>query len=286
VYVVPTRIDRDTTLLVVLGYEPKELPSWVSLAFATMQIHFLAHRLVVSEADRRARLGAEAARLGLQLDADIAARIGVTAADLSHLHLWRTRCQQAILGVTHLTNFCLLANSAILPFAELIKVSSRVKAVDSILHKFLPPTKRIWPEYGQLEDIAGVRVICPTLSCLKIIEDFLVGQKAAAHGVRLHSTIVPSRRDYISSPTKSGYRAIHLILEVETYLGDEGVRNVPCEVQLRTTFQDVWAVISHATLYGADRKERRRHSDKLRDTALALEHSENLLEELISSEEK
>jgi putative GTP pyrophosphokinase len=81
-------------------------------------------------------------------------------------------------------------------------------------------------------------------------------------GLRLHPTIVEPRRDYVAAPTGNGYRALHLILEVETRFGDEGVRMVPCELQLRTMFQDTWAKISHSFVYHAG-PETKYHAQQL-----------------------
>ena len=89
------------------------------------------------------------------------------------------------------------------------------------------------------------------------------------------------RRDYVFEPTPTGYRAIHLILEVDTYLPGEGVRAVPCEVQLRTTFQDLWAEISHATVYQASHTDRRKSRVLMKEITEALDQCQTLTEKLI-----
>jgi len=116
---------------------------------------------------------------------------------------------------------------------------------------------------------------------LEAVEQFLLGEKAAAAGVRIHGGVPDPRRDYAATPTISGYRAVHLILEVETRLGEEGTQVVSCEVQLRTMLQDAWARISHATLYRA-KEDRRRHGEELRETATVLERCEELFQRVAS----
>ena len=63
--------------------------------------------------------------------------------------------------VSHAVNMILMRAGHSIPLAREIKIESRVKAVDSILLKMLS-TRTAWPNYESIEDIAGVRVICPT----------------------------------------------------------------------------------------------------------------------------
>jgi Region found in RelA / SpoT proteins len=53
-----------------------------------------------------------------------------------------------------------------------------------------------------------------------------------------------AHEDYISQPKDSGYRALHLIVEVEV---PHGVTNVPIpvEVQIRTLLQHAWGELTH-----------------------------------------
>lgn len=284
VFTVPMQTDPETVFVATLGFSQGSIPVWFSIDSATMLVQFLAHRLIVSETDRRARLAGAATSLGMKLSVELASRIGVQPAELGQLQYWRNRCKQAIAVVEHLIDFLLLSDDPNIPLHKLVRVTSRLKTVDSILRKYLLPAKRVWPEYEKLEDIAGVRVICPTRSGICAIEKFLLSDRASAVGVKLHSIIDEPRRNYVELPTKSGYRAIHLILEVETKLENGGIQRVPCEVQLRTMFQDAWAAISHATLYRASKKKRHHHSEELREVGESLERCEELAEKLVKGE--
>ncbi|MSR60385.1 MAG: hypothetical protein EXS05_22555, partial [Planctomycetaceae bacterium] len=66
-------------------------------------------------------------------------------------------------------------------------------------------------------------------------------------------------------------------VEVDTYLNDTGLCPVPCEVQLRTVFQDIWATIAHDTSYGSSTKSRRLE-EWLRDMGKKLQQCEQIAE--------
>lgn len=63
------------------------------------------------------------------------------------------------------------------------------------------------------------------------------------------------RRDYVASPKPSGYRSLHLIVEVPIFLEREK-RCVKVEVQLRTISMNFWASLEHQLRYKKDLAER------------------------------
>jgi putative GTP pyrophosphokinase len=60
--------------------------------------------------------------------------------------------------------------------------------------------------------------------------------------------VLVEKRDYIKNPKPSGYRSLHLIVEVPIYL-HSGKKMVKVEVQLRTIAMDFWASIEHKLRY-------------------------------------
>ena len=59
------------------------------------------------------------------------------------------------------------------------------------------------------------------------------------------------KRDYIKNPKPSGYRSLHLIVEVPIFLeNDKKIMKV--EVQLRTIAMDFWASLEHKMRYKKD----------------------------------
>lgn len=93
----------------------------------------------------------------------------------------------------------------------------RVKSFDSILKKV--KRKQIPFSLESIEeninDIAGVRVICSFQEDIYMLADCLLQQD----DVRLIE-----RKDYIKNPKPGGYRSLHLIIEVPIFLEKENVR--------------------------------------------------------------
>lgn len=284
ILLIPMQIGPGRSFVATLVFDAEGLPTWLTLDAAALTVQYLTHRLIVSESDRRARVATEAAKLGIQIDAELATEAGVTPTDLLQLDHWKSRCSQAIGIVRSLLDFYLLSDVTHEPLRQLIRVESRVKATNSILRKMTSRTKGEAFQFAQIEDIAGVRVICPTLAKISQIQDFLKCEKAVTAGCRLHPTIEHPERDFTNKPTGDGYRAVHLILEVDTYLNDGGSHPVPCEVQLRTMFQDLWATIAHDTLYVASATSSRLR-DGLRELGKALQDCEELAERIVEDQE-
>lgn len=90
-----------------------------------------------------------------------------------------------------------------------------------------------------IKDIAGVRVICSFPEDIYMLADCLLNQD----DIKLIE-----KKDYIKNPKKSGYRSLHLIIEVPIFLQDEK-KSIKVEVQLRTIAMDFWASLEHKLRY-------------------------------------
>ena len=95
---------------------------------------------------------------------------------------------------------------------------------------------------AQIQDIAGVRIVCPFASDVYWISDMLTGQP---------DVTVLEVEDYIARPKANGYRSLHLIVTVPVYLSDR-TEHVPVELQIRTIAMDFWASVEHAIYYKYD----------------------------------
>lgn len=120
-------------------------------------------------------------------------------------------------------------------------VKSRVKTPQSIAGKLekkhLPVTFESMVK--NLHDIAGVRVICPYISDIYSVRDMLLKQP---------DITLLEEKDYIKNPKESGYRSLHLVIEVPVYLS-ETTHHVKVELQLRTIAMDFWACLEHELHY-------------------------------------
>ncbi|WP_296020304.1 GTP pyrophosphokinase family protein [uncultured Treponema sp.] len=95
-----------------------------------------------------------------------------------------------------------------------------------------------------LNDIAGIRVICPYISDIYKVRDILLKQPDIS---------LIEEKDYIKAPKKSGYRSLHLVVEVPVYLSDT-THKVKVEIQLRTIAMDFWASLEHELHYKTSTK--------------------------------
>lgn len=120
-------------------------------------------------------------------------------------------------------------------------IKTRVKSYDSILKKIrrknIPLNLQAIEE--NLKDIAGVRVICSFPDDIyKLAESFL----------KQDDITLIERKDYIKNPKPSGYRSLHLIVQVPIFLQNEK-KMVNVEVQFRTIAMDFWASLYHKMRY-------------------------------------
>ncbi len=126
-------------------------------------------------------------------------------------------------------------------------IKSRMKSPKSIIKKLwrkeLPFTVESIEK--NIRDIAGVRVICAFPEDVYILAEYLLKQDDI--------TLVRVK-DYIKSPKKTGYRSLHLIVQVPIFLANEK-RMVHVEIQLRTIAMDFWASLEHKMQYKKDSLE-------------------------------
>lgn len=123
---------------------------------------------------------------------------------------------------------------------RIINISGRVKNVDSIEEKVYRKGILSSQIFEKFDDIAGVRVVCEYLSDVY----YLMGYIKENPLIR-----VIEIDDKIERPTQEGYRGIHVIVEMDVYYDKQLYEGVKVEVQLRTSFQNGWAMKTHELTY-------------------------------------
>lgn len=120
-------------------------------------------------------------------------------------------------------------------------IKTRIKSYESIVRKIrkkeIPLNIRSLEQ--NINDIAGVRVVCSFPEDIYMLSDCLLQQD----DIRLLE-----KKDYIKSPKPSGYRSLHLIVSVPIFLHNEK-REMKVEVQFRTIAMDFWASLEHKVRY-------------------------------------
>lgn len=120
-------------------------------------------------------------------------------------------------------------------------IKTRLKSPESIMDKL---SRRGLPFSAEsieqnLNDIAGVRVICACISDIYMLRDALLRQD---------DIVLLQEKDYIKNPKPNGYRSLHLIVETPIFLHDQK-KQMRVEVQFRTMAMDWWASVEHKLRY-------------------------------------
>ena len=125
-------------------------------------------------------------------------------------------------------------------------IESRVKTAASIVNKLLSRGAEVTPSSARenINDIAGVRVVCCYIDDVYSVADMLLRQS----DIRLLR-----EQDYIREPNYNGYRSLHLDIELPIYLSEK-TEMVKAEVQLRTVAMDFWASLEHDLRYKSDKE--------------------------------
>lgn len=131
-------------------------------------------------------------------------------------------------------------------------VNTRIKSPESIIKKM--KKRNIELTYKDMieniNDIAGIRIVCPLKKDINSIKDFLK---------KLPGINVLKEKDYITYPKKSGYSSYHLILEVPVMLAKQNIY-VKVEVQIRTIAMDFWASLEHKMKYKSEEEISKKES--------------------------
>ncbi|MDC3417194.1 GTP pyrophosphokinase [Aquibacillus salsiterrae] len=118
-------------------------------------------------------------------------------------------------------------------------VTGRVKPVASILEKAYQKNISIDQIEAEIQDIAGLRVVCQFVDDIYTIVDMLKTR---------NDFEIVEEKDYIQEKKESGYRSFHLVIKypVETIRGE---KRVIAEIQIRTLAMNFWAINEHSLNY-------------------------------------
>ena len=128
-------------------------------------------------------------------------------------------------------------------YSPMEQVCGRVKSISSILDKAQKKNIEVDKIEEQLDDIAGIRIICQFVEDIEKVADLIRNRSDMQ---------VVTEKDYINHMKSSGYRSYHLILEIEDETTDalgNTLGHYYAEVQLRTIAMDSWASLEHQMQY-------------------------------------
>ncbi len=124
---------------------------------------------------------------------------------------------------------------------ELSTIVSRAKTLSSFLEKI--QRKNYRDPVTEITDFAGVRVVCLYNDDLQEVEN----------GVAEHFEVIEKIDKFTDRrPDQFGYGAVHFVVKLgKTSSGAryDDLKNLVCEIQVRTVLQDAWAIIDHHLVY-------------------------------------
>ena len=120
-------------------------------------------------------------------------------------------------------------------------INTRLKRSSSLIEKMQRNNISLSIENIEenIDDVAGIRVICSYVDDIYQISEALISQKDIE---------LISQKDYIANPKPNGYRSLHMIVRVPVHF-ENSLRYVKVEVQIRTIAMDFWATLEHELRY-------------------------------------
>ena len=92
---------------------------------------------------------------------------------------------------------------------------------------------------SNINDIAGIRIICPLKSNIYTIRDYIR---------EFNDIEIIKEKDYVKHPKESGYSSYHMIIKIPVYVGQEE-NKMKLEIQIRSLAMDFWASLEHRIKY-------------------------------------
>ena len=157
-------------------------------------------------------------------------------------------------------------------------INCRIKTPDSIIKKM--KRKQYDLNYKNLienvDDIAGIRVVCPFKSDIPKVVEILEENP---------NLEILQKKDYITKPKKSGYSGYHIIAQTPVNIGD-AFANVKTEIQIKTMAMDFWSSTEHKLKYKAKNKLSKSDSKKMLRYAKIINKMDNEIMKIHKKYEK
>lgn len=149
-------------------------------------------------------------------------------------------------------------------------IHGRVKSVTSILDKLQRKKIPFEEVEQQVEDIAGMRIICQFVEDIEKVKNLLLSRSDIEF---------KNEKDYLNHAKPSGYRSYHLIVYY-TVNTMHGPKKLNVEFQIRTMAMDFWATIEHSLQYKYKMnmpEHVRKRLSKSAEAILALDHEMSMV---------
>jgi len=151
-------------------------------------------------------------------------------------------------------------------------MEKRVKEFPSLIKKLKRKGFPLNAESAKenIQDIAGIRVVCNYIEDVYTIEKLLLRQA----DVKLLK-----RKNYIEYPKSNGYKSLHIVVSIPVFLA-ERVKVIPVEIQIRTIGMDMWASLEHKLRYKNPRVSTEQYQEKLKECSIEITNVEQKMQEM------
>lgn len=172
----------------------------------------------------------------------------------------------------------IIEQNVFFPEVKIVSIQGRSKEPDSLRDKI--KRKKYTSPLEEITDLAGVRVVCnyePNLSVIGefVRQNFLVHE----HIDKAHTLGVD----------RMGYHGSHYVVSLgNRYSGAryDKIKELKCEIQIRTVLQDAWALISHHLVYKDEATIPERLRRDLNNVASLLEIAQGVFDTVRDKREK
>ena len=123
-------------------------------------------------------------------------------------------------------------------------IKTRIKQFSSYYKKYVRLLKENGAALPLITDLMGVRIVCPFIEDLLLVENL----------IKEHFEVTEVERKHSNAFKEFGYDAVHLLIRIPADIarvrGDTG--SDVAEIQIRTVLQDAWAEVEHEIFYKAE----------------------------------
>lgn len=256
--------DSEDPLVIICGYKQSK-SSWVNKTTIDFLVNNLSTRLRFQIEKRKKELAEEIGRLSLSTDVSTALSHNLRYKELSDIKSWLDSAD-----IAHLSLLSVIKHTVQNIDSDLPQVNSRLKTVTSILNK--ARTRKI-KSYYNIDDLIGARVVC------------LTHDDVNEYSIKLVASIVKSflvKEDNIeikNVSTPSGYEATHIYFSLNF---DSDTPEIPCEIQIKTVFQDSWAKAYRNVVYGSG-SPKPRTKKLFKELSIKCEEADEITKKITSS---
>lgn len=146
-------------------------------------------------------------------------------------------------------------------------IKSRIKTRESAIKKLELKGYNITIDNlkKHIHDMVGIRIVCSFITDVYDIVNIIEKSKTVT---------IKDKKDYITSPKKSGYSSYHLIVQIPLFLENE-TEYIEAEIQIRTMAMDFWASLDHKIQYKFSEYLPDEVKQEMYDCSLAIKQIDN-----------